>query len=780
MSERGAIRSAAGLLIGLATLSGIGGLVYEVLYLRMLTTQLGDMYYVHVWLLGTFLFGHGVGAWLAHRIRGWLPVTEIAIGGYALAFGSLLSFYAASPLSRSFASPVLQSAFLSALSLLTPAVCIGISIPLFSAYIETCRGKNDGFKISYLVYHVAAAASVLVTEFLVIRAFGIQRTLQCVALVNIGCGMALWLNRSRWSTAGTGPAGFGAERLPLRVAAAAALSGLAASLFVAFYLKATYNLFMPHRENFAVSTASLVLAIALGSALVLRDRPSFRRMLALACASLGIWVAWPVLADAYDVFQHASSGAQMLPVKLLFGLALAIPYVFFGATLPALLPEEHAIAQRSGLLLLISGTVNAVGFALYTLVLHPSLPVLSTPALVCLLSMLAIRMVGVGGWTRFDTARVVSGGVLCAVTAVQPDASVYLARHRNLINPSREILHFKSASDHVTLVRDPHWQRIFYNGFPSIVVSARGKPNAAEVIAGAHVIQCAPRRERAMVLGLGTGITGGTVATRFAHTDIVEINAGFFDLAPEIAHANFSVLTNPNAELHHDDGRRFLGGAHPRYDAIVNSIPSPTYFSAGKVYTREFYRLVKNALRRDGIFVTWLTFTNMSAAGGESMLATLADAFTYGQLLLLRAGYYVLVCSDVPVVRRGLYDEGLSSPVLDAVASLLPSQPPEVIWDALFLSPDIFPGIRTASIPRNTDDFPVLEFEIMRQVVTRDQPMLRNAFLVEPGRFQIGCGLENDPDAFLLQAAVIKTIHPHLYRAAFEPKIARLDPRPWP
>ena len=61
-----------GILTALALLSGCCGLAYEVLYLRALTTLLGDMLVVHAALLSTFLVGIGLGAKLAQRGMRWL------------------------------------------------------------------------------------------------------------------------------------------------------------------------------------------------------------------------------------------------------------------------------------------------------------------------------------------------------------------------------------------------------------------------------------------------------------------------------------------------------------------------------------------------------------------------------------------------------------------------------------------------------------------------------------------------------------------------------------
>jgi predicted membrane-bound spermidine synthase len=65
-------RLRANLLTALTVLSGCCALAYEVLYVRALTTILGDMFYVHAALLSTFLAGIGLGSKVAHRWLRWL------------------------------------------------------------------------------------------------------------------------------------------------------------------------------------------------------------------------------------------------------------------------------------------------------------------------------------------------------------------------------------------------------------------------------------------------------------------------------------------------------------------------------------------------------------------------------------------------------------------------------------------------------------------------------------------------------------------------------------
>ncbi len=68
----------------IALLSGWCGIAYELLYSRLLTTHLGDMFQVNAAILTSFLLGIGLGAWVSHRFVRWLWLVELGIGIYAV------------------------------------------------------------------------------------------------------------------------------------------------------------------------------------------------------------------------------------------------------------------------------------------------------------------------------------------------------------------------------------------------------------------------------------------------------------------------------------------------------------------------------------------------------------------------------------------------------------------------------------------------------------------------------------------------------------------------
>ncbi|MFH1723202.1 MAG: hypothetical protein ABII00_01130, partial [Elusimicrobiota bacterium] len=337
--------------------------------------------------------------------------------------------------------------------------------------------------------------------------------------------------------------------------------------------------------------------------------------------------------------------------------------------------------------------------------------------------------------------------------------------------PGARVTTFKHASDNVTYIEETGRSRIIYNGHPSIIVSQGGIPNPAEVVLGLLAAAAAPRTESALVLGLGAGITAGAVARLFGSTDVVEINRAFFPLLPSLADADFALSENPAARLIHDDGRRFLAAAHARYDAIVNTLPSPTFYAAGKLYTDEFYALVKRALAPDGVYLTWFTFGDMSQAGVGTQLATLRRRFRHCALAVLRDSYYVLGCSDRPPRPREPGPPGLPAPIREVLARHAPSAEPERLCTALWLSPDVFGGSGVWDAPSNTDDLPLLEFQIARRTPGR---VRTDEVARDPRRFGLRLPEPRDPD-FLDRALLLADVHRLLFRTRVLPHLER-DP----
>jgi spermidine synthase len=62
---------------------------------------------------------------------------------------------------------------------------------------------------------------------------------------------------------------------------------------------------------------------------------------------------------------------------------------------------------------------------------------------------------------------------------------------------------------------------------------------------------------------------------------------------------------DPRLELHHVDARAYLQTDEARYDVVILDLVDPLEEgTAYQLYTKEFYEIVKNSLKPDGIMVT--------------------------------------------------------------------------------------------------------------------------------------------------------------------------------
>jgi len=765
-------------LTALAFLSGCCALAYEVLYMRALTTLLGDMLYVHAALLSTFLIGIALGAKLAHHGVRWLWAFEILTGVYAVSMPAVSRWLAAQPLMVDItASPawtiVATIGFLS-----IPSLLIGFSIPLFSAYVKAHSAGRLSFQGIYVAYNLGALLSILAVELILVRELGVTLSLALVGAINVFNGVVLLALREA-------PEVHREERrrFSRRIVLALALASLSSAAFQMFFLKLTYVVFGPHRENFAISLAVTLFGIFLGAWLAPRVRLSFAGFLVLVPLTIGlIYTAYPALLRLHHATEVVGVGSELgvLLNKFAMGCLFALgPMILFGATLPALMRSEGEVAAESGHLLWVSSLANAAGYLAYVLLGHPLLGGAVLLALLAALPLLG-SLLAAGRWSRWQWGAALAGAALVvALLATWDDRRFYLAQWVDQLDPEDEVLVFKSGAESATLIREEDYAWVSYNGHPSIDVQQDGVVNIAETLSGVIPALAAPSLERALVLGLGTGITGGATARIFETTDVVEINDAFFKMMPELRYASLDIANNPAARLHLADGRSFLVGRDGEYDAILNSIPAPTYYSAAKIYTVEFYERVARALKPDGVFCSWLSASNMSEEGLHTVLAAIHESFRYCDLRMMTRSYYMATCANDPIRVRHFRELPVDLGLVDQLQLGLPGFDLDEFFEDTRISDNIFARYTPPDAVRNTDDHPVLEFMVVRNYQIGE--MGEDPFLERQARMNVDpvrAGELDDPARLARRAAAFYALGADHFRANFLP-LLQADPELW-
>lgn len=126
----------------------------------------------------------------------------------------------------------------------------------------------------------------------------------------------------------------------------------------------------------------------------------------------------------------------------------------------------------------------------------------------------------------------------------------------------------------------------------------------------AHIPLCYAReKSRVLILGGGEGLLAREVLrhANVDHITIVDLDAEVFALArenKEIAALNDHALSHPKVHLVADDAMQYLIKNQALYNVIIADLPDPSNESLSRLYSTSFYKLIKQNLTNDGIFVT--------------------------------------------------------------------------------------------------------------------------------------------------------------------------------
>src|SRR5690242_19484533 len=191
-------------------LSGATGLIYEVLWARMLGLVFGATTLAVSTVLAAFMGGLALGSALAGRLvprikkpvaaYGWM---EIGVAVFALLvpvlFKAVDVLYALvwQKLQPGFFTFTLLRFALSCLLLLVPTTLMGATLPVLSAALLRTR-EHDANSVTrlYACNLAGAILGTLIAGFVLLPTFGVRTTIFIAAAINVLIGLlALWIQR---------------------------------------------------------------------------------------------------------------------------------------------------------------------------------------------------------------------------------------------------------------------------------------------------------------------------------------------------------------------------------------------------------------------------------------------------------------------------------------------------------------------------------------------------------------------------------------------------------
>jgi len=162
-----------------------------------------------------------------------------------------------------------------------------------------------------------------------------------------------------------------------------------------------------------------------------------------------------------------------------------------------------------------------------------------------------------------------------------------------------------------------------------------GAASFAERRMGHLPLFLAPRTDRVLFLGVGTGATASAAMHHpVKHADAVELVPEIISMLPYFRDINDGVHKAPRVTFHAVDARRFVVGSGKTYDLIIGDLFHPARDGAGGLFSREHFGHVKEALNPEGLFVQWLPLSQIDPTSFKTIVRTFLSVFEQCHSLL--------------------------------------------------------------------------------------------------------------------------------------------------
>jgi spermidine synthase len=146
-----------------------------------------------------------------------------------------------------------------------------------------------------------------------------------------------------------------------------------------------------------------------------------------------------------------------------------------------------------------------------------------------------------------------------------------------------------------------------------------------------------PGRDRALVIGLGTGHSAEVVAAAgFAAIEIAEVSPGIVGAARQhFGTLNRAVLDDPRVRLFVEDGRNHLLRSRAHYDVITMELSGVWFAGAANLYSRQFYQLAADHLAPGGVLQQWIQLHHIAFEEVSSTLQAMRAVFPFVSVWLI-------------------------------------------------------------------------------------------------------------------------------------------------
>ncbi len=833
--ETSLLRRTRALILLFLIVSGSCGLVYEILWMKMLSLVTGNTVFSVTTVLTAFMGGLALGSFLAgrfeDRIRNPLRAYALMEGGIGI-YALLLPFLIAGTepffrfvyqsMNPSFYTFSLLKFFVCGILLLAPTTLMGATLPVLSKHF-VAKNTHVGWNVG-LLYGLNTLGAVLgcaLAGFVFIPALGVTWTIYGAAFLNIAIAVCvlkiakknIHQKTSEDRIAPKNQKGPVEKVVPMVgrstlgvVMAGIGFSGIAAMIYQIAWTRVISLSIGSSVYAFSLIVTAFICGLALGSLIIAKfiDRQNHPIvLLALVQGAIGITALLivPLLGRmpvfiAEKVFKthHSFQYIHFMEFAIIF-LLILLPTCMMGAAVPLAIKISTTDIRRVGrffgnlyavntlgaiigsfitgfLLIPYFGAQNSILIAVAINIFAAGL-VLSYAKSISLIFrmswMLLIAVIVVlSGYpvTKWDSVILTSGPYIYSSKYKKVVAAKGIDTP-GAMKEGRELLFFKEGLHAIVSVKKSSIGEIMLDVNGKVDASAKADAGT-QLMIGHLPLLIHPEASDVLVIGLASGMTLGAVEKHpVKAVDIVEIEPAMVEACYFFREFNGDPLNDPRTNLILGDGRNHLALTRQKYDVIASEPSNPWISGNANLFTKEFFTLAKNRLRKGGVMCVWIQAYSMFSRDFKSIVKTFHTVFPHVSLweVAIGADYILIGTMEELPVDLEVFKTRLNKMNIKSDLKKMNLETPVAFMNKLIITEKEIPQY-TFKTPIHTDNNALIEYSapkgfIKGQSIELMQELYKNQILpgdllLYPGWIQVAAAVSDSlPGIFEAKKSIV-------------------------
>ncbi len=667
-------------------LSGACGLMYEIIWQRLLLLIFGISNFAVATVLSSFMAGLALGSYFfgkkADKIKRPLRLygfLEIGIALFAFIFPIILevitSIYTAihHHFHTTWYLMNLLKFLLCFIVLLIPATLMGGTLPVAVRYVvKSLKQVGNRVGTLYGINTLGAVVGCIAAGFFLIASQGAQKTGYIAAGINLAIGLIILLLDSKMlsNKAEPLPEKDTKTKLTLKtfspsvanlILVVAGISGFCALAYEVLWTRAITFYLQASIYAFPTMLATFLCGSALGTILIIKFADNKKSTLILigtlqlligTAAILTIWefgsirlfIARLWATGTNDWFTFLSNGFTASFIIMF------IPTLFMGMIIPLAVKVYTQSMSNIGRSVGHIYAINTAGAVLGSFITgFVLIPLIGVTKGIFAISILNIAAGGVVLLIKDSPLRIFRYCLVSVFLIFIIGAGIIIVPNKTPIfynspyfmnlEAGEKILYYNEGPGATITVRRLSPYVFDNNRYDLIEVNAA---NVAGTAPGLRVTQKVQghfplvlfkantgRDPRfAFILGLGTGESSHCICLHdIEKLDCLELVPGEIKANAQFKDINHDILQNDKFQLTINDARNFLLTATKQYDVLESDAVHPE-IDIG-TYTKEYFEICKARLSERGIFSSWIPLFGITEDNFKIMLKTMQDVFPH-------------------------------------------------------------------------------------------------------------------------------------------------------